>query len=356
MERVWQMDTLCAMAVQPPILKKINVQKPANDITAGKPGLAGKPVIHAENLTKQFGDEVAVNGATFDVQPGTIMGFIGPSGSGKTTLVRLLTGVLTPSAGKAIVLGRQPIHFNQATREKIGYMPQLFVLYPQLTVWENLNFAASIYGMGLRRGNRLKNVLDFVELYEHRGKRTRDTSGGMQRRLSLAATLVHEPSLIFLDEPTAGIDPVLRRKFWDHFRALRDEGRTLFVTTQYVGEAAFCDYVGVMANGRVLMVEPPEELRRRAYGGDMIDVTTSMPFNRSLLTAMRQLPFVVGSVDAVSSTHIRLTVDDDSTALPALVDWCRDQDLEVQSIEPYVPPYDDVFVELVKDQSNEEGA
>jgi ABC-2 type transport system ATP-binding protein len=123
-----------------------------------------------------------------------------------------------------------------------------------------------------------------------------------------------------------------------------------------VGEAAFCDYVGVMANGRVLMVEPPEELRRRAYGGDMIDVTTSMPFNRSLLTAMRQLPFVVGSVDAVSSTHIRLTVDDDSTALPALVDWCRDQDLEVQSIEPYVPPYDDVFVELVKDQSNEEGA
>jgi ABC-2 type transport system ATP-binding protein len=337
------------------MLNKINVPANTHGSTNGKAAGAGQPVIHTDNLSKQFGDEAAVNGATFDVQPGTIMGFIGPSGSGKTTLVRLLTGVLTPSAGKATVLGRQPIHFKQATREKIGYMPQLFVLYPQLTVWENLNFAASIYGMGFRRGKRLKEILEFVELYEHRGKRARDISGGMQRRLSLAATLVHEPSLIFLDEPTAGIDPVLRRKFWDHFRALRDEGRTLFITTQYVGEAAYCDFVGVMANGRVLMVEPPEELRRRAYGGDMVDVTTVSPVNRAALSAMRQLPFVVGAVDALSSTHIRLTVDDDSTALPALMDWCREQEMDVQSIEPHVPAYDDVFVELVKDHSSHGG-
>lgn len=315
-----------------------------------------RPVIRVDNLTKQFGDEVAVNGVTFDVQPGTIFGFIGPSGCGKTTLVRLLTGVLTPSAGKATVLGRQPIHFNQSTREKIGYMPQLFVLYPQLTVWENLNFAASIYGMGLRRGKRLKEVLEFVELYEHRSKRTRDISGGMQRRLSLAATLVHDPDLIFLDEPTAGIDPVLRRKFWDHFRALRDEGRTLFITTQYVGEAAYCDYVGVMANGRVLMVEQPEALRRRAYGGDVIDINLTMPFDQQVLSALQDLPFVHGHVEAMSRTQLRLIVEDDSTATPALMDWLRDQRLEVQSIEPFQPPYDDVFVELVKDQPVEEGS
>lgn len=160
-----------------------------------------QPVIRIDHLTKKFGDEVAVNEATFDVPAGTIFGFIGPSGSGKTTLVRLLTGVLTPSAGKAVVLGREPIHFKQATREQIGYMPQLFVLYPQLTVWENLNFAASIYGMGFRRGKRLKDVLEFVELYEHRRKRVRDISGGMQRRLSLAATLVHNPALIFWMNP-----------------------------------------------------------------------------------------------------------------------------------------------------------
>jgi ABC-2 type transport system ATP-binding protein len=339
------------MAVQPQTLHKIDVQHNSN----GKASQAGKPVIHADNLTKQFGEEVAVNGATFNVQPGTIFGFIGPSGSGKTTLVRLLTGVLTPTAGKAMVLGRQPIHFNQATREKIGYMPQLFVLYPQLTVWENLNFAASIYGMGFRRGKRLKEVLEFVELYEHRSKRARDISGGMQRRLSLAATLVHSPTLIFLDEPTAGIDPVLRRKFWDHFRAMREEGCTLFITTQYVGEAAYCDYVGVMASGKVLMVEQPEALRRRAYGGDVVDITMSQPFNRAMLTAMRQLPFVHGKVDALSSTQVRLIVDDDSTATPALMDWCRNQGLEVQSIEPFLPPYDDVFVELVKDHGQGEG-
>jgi len=341
------------MVAQPATLRKIDVHQNKN----GKADIAAlQPVIHADNLTKQFGDEVAVNGATFDVPAGTIFGFIGPSGSGKTTLVRLFTGVLTPSAGKAMVLGRQPIHFNQSTRERIGYMPQLFVLYPQLTVWENLNFAASIYGMGLRRGNRLKEVLEFVELYEHRSKRARDISGGMQRRLSLAATLVHNPSLLFLDEPTAGIDPVLRRKFWDHFRALRDEGRTLFITTQYVGEAAYCDYVGVMANGRVLMVEQPEALRRRAYGGDVVDVNMSAPFDRALLNAMRQLPFVRGNVEALSDTQVRLTVDDASTATPALMDWCRDRGLEVQSIEPFLPPYDDVFVELVKDQPKEEGA
>lgn len=341
------------MAVHTPTLQQIDVHADRNRKPAS---LASQPAIHAQNLTKQFGAEVAVNGATFDVQPGTIMGFIGPSGSGKTTLVRLLTGVLTPSTGKATVLGREPIHFNQATREKIGYMPQLFVLYPQLTVWENLNFAASIYGMGFRRGKRLKNVLEFVELYEHRSKRARDISGGMQRRLSLAATLVHDPRLIFLDEPTAGIDPVLRRKFWDHFRALRDEGRTLFITTQYVGEAAYCDYVGVMANGRVLMVEPPDQLRRRAFGGDVVDITFAVPFSHATLAAMQQLPCVHGDAVAVSSTQVRLIVDEGSTATPALMDWCREQGLEVQSIEPFLPPYDDVFVELVKDQDKGEGA
>jgi ABC-2 type transport system ATP-binding protein len=351
MERAPKLDTLCWMAVQTPTLQEIDVHPNKNGKAAS---LTAQPAIRVNNLTKKFGDEAAVNDATFDVAAGSIFGFIGPSGSGKTTLVRLLTGVLTPSAGKAVVLGREPIHFNQSTRGKIGYMPQLFVLYPQLTVWENLNFAASIYGMGFRRGKRLKDVLEFVELYEHRSKRTRDISGGMQRRLSLAATLVHDPALLFLDEPTAGIDPVLRRKFWDHFRALRDEGRTLFITTQYVGEAAYCDRVGVMANGRVLMVEPPEQLRRRAYGGDVVDITLTAPFNRATLSDMKQLPFVRGNVEALSSTQMRLTVDEASTATPALMDWCRDHGLEIQSIEPFLPPYDDVFVELVKDQAKEE--
>ena len=311
-------------------------------------------IIRAENLTKQFGDEYAVNGATFEVGRGKIFGFIGPSGSGKTTLVRLLTGALAPTAGDASVLSKRPRQFNRRTREQIGYMPQLFVLYPELTVWENLNFAASIYGMGLRRGKRLRRVLDFVELYEHRGKLARNISGGMQRRLSLAATLVHDPQLIFLDEPTAGIDPVLRRKFWDHFKALQDEGRTLFITTQYVGEAAYCDVVGVMALGRVLMVETPEGLRRRAYGGDVVDIQTVEPLPQHAWLAVQKLPFVIGRVTRRSDRDTRLIVEDASTAVPALLEWCKQQNLAVERIEQYFPPYDDVFVELVKDQVKDE--
>jgi ABC-2 type transport system ATP-binding protein len=311
-------------------------------------------VIRATNLTKQFGDEFAVNDATFEVPRGAIFGFIGPSGSGKTTMVRLLTGIINPTAGDAVVLGRHPKQFNQSLREKIGYMPQLFVLYPELTVWENLNFTASIYGMGFRRNWRLKEVLDFVELYEHRGKIARQISGGMQRRLSLAATLIHNPQLLFLDEPTAGIDPVLRRKFWDHFRALQSQGRTLFVTTQYVGEAAYCDYVGVMAQGRLLMVETPDGLRRRAYGGDIVDLRTKQPLGYGDWSALRKLPFVAGPVYRQSDTETRIRVQDAASAIPDLMTWTKDHNIDVETVEEYLPPFDDVFVELVKGQEKEE--
>src|SRR5512143_3902094 len=165
-------------------------------------------VISAKNLTKKFGDETAVQDVSFHVPRASIFGFIGPSGSGKTTTVRLLTGVYTPSDGQVMVFDRNPAKFSQRERARIGYMPQLFVLYPNLTVWENLNFAASLYGMSLFRGKRLQRALTFVELDEHRSKLARNISGGMLRRLSLAATLVHDPELLFLDEPTAGIDPV----------------------------------------------------------------------------------------------------------------------------------------------------
>ena len=285
----------------------------------------GKPeiVIQARGLTKQFQQEIAVEEVTFDIPRGKIFGFIGPSGCGKTTTVRLLTGIYKPTAGEAMVLGRRPAEFTRSVRAKIGYMPQLFVLYPNLSVWQNLNFAASIYGVSLRRNLRLKQALDFVELGEHSSKLIRQISGGMQRRLSLAATLVHDPEILFLDEPTAGIDPVLRRKFWDHFKELQNEGRTLFVTTQYVGEAAYCDYVGVMAGGRLLMVETPAELRRRAFGGEVIDLRTNEQLTADHLQYIRDLPFVRGEVKRLDETSLRLIVDKASTAIPALMACCQ---------------------------------
>jgi ABC-2 type transport system ATP-binding protein len=309
---------------------------------------AAGTIIHAAGLTKQFGNEIAVEDVSFEVPNGAIFGYVGPSGSGKTTTLRLLTGIYTPSAGKATVLGHEPRRFNRRTRQQIGYMPQLFVLYPDLTVWENLNFAASIYGMGLRRRHRLNEVLDFVELMEHRDKPARQISGGMQRRLSLAATLVHDPKLIFLDEPTAGIDPVLRRKFWDHFKHLQQAGRTLFITTQYVSETAYCDLVGVMADRHLLMVDTPTGLRHRAYGGDMVDLRTVDRADFSAVSSLRQLPFVRHVQRGDADNGVRLVVDEAGTAIPSLIEWCRTHGVAVEAIEEYVPPFDDVFVELVR--------
>ncbi len=303
-------------------------------------------VIHTDELTKKFNHEPAVQDVTLDVPRGQIFGFIGPSGSGKTTTVRMLTGILEPTSGKAVVLGRSPAKFDERTREKIGYMPQLFALYPDLTVWENMNFAASIYGMGWFRGKRLRQVLDFVELYGDRGKLAHNLSGGMQRRLSLAATLVHDPVLIFLDEPTTGIDPILREKFWEHFRSLRDEGRTLFVTTQYVGEAAQCDYIGVLDQGRLLTVDTPEGLRRQALGGEVVELQTLERIDYNHLQLLRRLPFV-HNITRQGDQELRLVVDEASTAIPALLEWAKQQKLSIASIQQYLPPFDEVFVELV---------
>jgi len=313
--------------------------------------------VEASRLTKQFGDEIAVNELSFQVPKGTIFGFIGPSGSGKTTTIRLLTGIYSPTEGEVVVLGSPPNKFSPFMRGKIGYMPQLFVLYPDLSVWENLNFSASLYGQALfGRKKQLKSVLEFVELYPHRNKLVRNISGGMQRRLSLASTLVHRPELIFLDEPTGGIDPVLRRKIWDHFRELREHGRTLFVTTQYVGEAAYCDYVGVMANGRLLIVATPEELRRRAFGGDVIDLQTGEDISWNHIAQLQKLPFVRGRISLLPGRTYRLTVDNASTALPELIQWGQERNINVESTKEYIPPFDDVFVALVQNLGDENGS
>ncbi len=312
------------------------------------------PVIQAEKLTKQFGEEYAVRDVTFHVPEGKIFGFIGPSGSGKTTIVRLITGIYAPTSGNATILGMSPKYFPQNLRQKVGYMPQLFALYPDLTVRENLNFSASLYGMGLFRRKKVNEMLNFVELKEHDHKRTSTISGGMQRRLSLACTLIHKPDIIFLDEPTAGIDPVLRRKFWDYFKMLHEQGRTLFVTTQYVSEAAYCDLVGLMAKGKLLMVETPEGLRHRAFGGDVVDLHVRNSGGIDIPGRLKQFPFLVGDPKRLNDGGHRMVVREAKPAIPALMEWCSQNQIEVQSVEEYLPPYDDVFVALVKDQEDPE--
>jgi ABC-2 type transport system ATP-binding protein len=306
-------------------------------------------VVQTHELSKSFADEPAVSNVSLQVPQGSIFGFIGPSGSGKTTTIRLLLGVYAPTSGEALVLGRRPEEFTLNEKEQIGYMPQLFVLYPDLTVWENLNFAASLYGYPLRRHRRLTELLELVELKGHERKLVRHISGGMQRRLSLAAALVHEPHLLFLDEPTAGIDPVLRRKFWDYFTTLKEDGHTIFITTQYVGEAAHCDYVAVLAEGRLLAVDTPEGLRRRTMGGDIIHMRTVEYLSPASLDELRQESFV-RAVRRLPEQQVEVVVAEASESLPKLVAWCQEHGVEIETVNEYQPSYDDVFVKFIQEE------
>ena len=304
--------------------------------------------IRTHELTKSFGGEIAVNKVTMDIPEGAILGFIGPSGSGKTTTVRLLMGLYEPDSGEASVLGVRPSQFTRQDRERIGYLPQLFVLYPDLTVWENMNFAASLYGVSFWRVKLLNQLLDLVELREDKHKLVRQISGGMQRRLSLAATLVHDPDLLFLDEPTAGIDPILRKKFWDYFKTLQENGHTLFVTTQYVSEAAYCDFVGVMSEGRLLTVNTPQGLRREAYGGDIVKMGSTERIDYNFRQQVQNLPDLKTRILTANDYEMQLLVDDAATATPYLLEYFRDRNKAINSIESYFPSYDDVFVKLIE--------
>ena len=310
-------------------------------------------IVQSDQLTKKFGQEIGVEDLALNIPRGTIFGFIGPSGCGKTTTVRLLLGIYQPTSGKAEVFGHRPHRFSQEDRMRIGYMPQLFMLQPGLTVWQNLSFVASLYGMGLRRRGRLRQLLDLVELSGQERKRARELSGGMQRRLSLAAALVHDPELIFLDEPTAGIDPVLRRKFWDHFQELKAQGHTLFITTQYVGEAAYCDYVGVMSDGQLLMVETPEDLKKIGMEGEVIELHFDGFLSQNKLELLRQQPFISqGRLHMLDNLSLQLIVNDAGEALPELLRWCEQNEVAVQEAQKLEPSFDDVFVQVIERHRN----
>jgi ABC-2 type transport system ATP-binding protein len=304
-------------------------------------------------LSKAFGGHLAVDGLDLAVGRGIIFGLIGPSGCGKTTTIRMLTGVYQRTSGEAAVLGDDPAHFSRRTRSRIGYMLQQPALYPDLSVMESLRFTRSIYGLSPFRGRIIRDALDFVELTEHRRKRVGDLSGGMQRRLSLASTLLHDPDLIFLDEPTAGVDPVLRLKFWEHFAALREQGRTLFVTTQYVSEAAHCDCIALMKGGQLLALDTPKGLRRLAFGGEMLDVTIDRRVEDEMIAGVQRLG-PTQSVQRAGERELRVTVLEASTAIPRIVQYFRDREVDTLSIDEYLPPFDDVFVQLIAQEEERE--
>jgi ABC-2 type transport system ATP-binding protein len=300
-----------------------------------------------------FGDVVGVDDLNFEVYEGEIFGFIGPSGSGKTTAMRLINGIYTPTSGEVRLLGTNPAKSTRALHEEFGYMPQQFVLYPNLTVYENLNFMAGVHGIGWReRVPQINRLLDFVELTAARGQLAENISGGMQRRLELAASLIHNPGILFADEPTAGIDPVLRGKFWEEFRRLRDTGRTLFVTTQYVGESEYCDRVGVIRKGKIIAVATPLELRRMAMHGDIVELESANLTPDTIKLLLTQ-PYVVTQGGrplyewVTPPSCIRVHVNDAGDTIPLMLSTLDNAGVAVNSLQEFRPTFDDVFIQLM---------
>jgi ABC-2 type transport system ATP-binding protein len=311
------------------------------------------PIIAARDLSRAFDGRTVVDGLTFEVPAGTILGVIGPSGSGKTTTVRMLTGTLGRTKGEVEVLGEDPRRFSRRARGRIAYMPQLFSLYEDLSAQENVGFVAALYGIGpLKRRRLIRRALEVVDLTDARHRLARDLSGGMQRRLELACALVHSPDVLFVDEPTAGIDPMLRQAIWDELRTLRNEGRTLLVTTQYVAEAEYCDRVALIADGELVALDTPDDLRKLVFGGEVLEVTTERAVDPEALAGVSG----VTGVRQPAARQLFVTTDDAATTTPQIIETLRRAGIGVVGLEEHQPTFDEVFTGLVEQRRAEREA
>jgi ABC-2 type transport system ATP-binding protein len=299
-------------------------------------------VITAEGLSKHFGAVAAVDGVSFQVRPGEIFGLLGPDGAGKTTLFRMLAAVLEPSAGTARVAGIDVRTGGDRLKSGIGYMPQAFSLYGDLTVMENLRFVAEVYGVPREEiAPRLERLLHFSRLDRFTGRLTEHLSGGMRQKLALAATLLHEPDVLLLDEPTTGVDPVSRREFWQILYDLNTQGKTVVVATPYMDEAERCSRVALMHQGRILTVETPAGLRA-GFPGTIVEVIAAP--RRDALAALRAMPAVTQATVFGHALHV--VVPDESSGTQ-VIDALRATGVRVEQARPIPPSLEDVFVSLM---------
>jgi ABC-2 type transport system ATP-binding protein len=307
--------------------------------------MADEFVIRAESVSKHFGHIWAVRNLTLSIPQGEIFCLLGPSGSGKTTTIRMMLGVYMPDGGILTVFGQPVQAIEKALHCRIGYMPQFFVLYPTLSIQENLNFVGMLYGLGFKhRRRRIHELLDFLELWPHRKKLANRISGGMRRRLALAAALIHKPDLLFLDEPTAGIDPILRSKLWQEFHRLNEAGTTLVITTQYVGEAEYGDQVAILSAGELAALGSPHELRQRALGGESIEIHTTgeKGFTGDLMHALYECSCMI-KAESPRYDLLRLTVADSASALPEVMAILQQHEVVVKTVESVIPSFDEAF-------------
>jgi len=302
-------------------------------------------LVETFDLTKRFGGLTAVDHLNLKIRRGEVFGFLGPNGAGKTTTIRMLCGLLTPSEGYAIVAGFDVTKFPEKVKERIGYMPQRFSLYDDLTLHENLDFFGGIYRIPAKqRRARVKRVLEIVQLDDFENKLAGELSGGLKQRLALACSLVHEPELLILDEPTAGIDPPLRKAFWRYFRDLNKEGVTLFINTHYMDEAELCDRLGLINKGRLIALDTSKNLKKAMVGGELVELIPSeVEKAHSILKGFAKIRRM-----EVKEKRLLLYVDDAASSIPKITALLRENRVEVSSVQTIEPSLEDVFIELVK--------
>jgi ABC-type multidrug transport system ATPase subunit len=304
------------------------------------------PAIVTENLTRRFGKFTAVNRVNFTVERGEVFGFLGPNGSGKTTVIKMLTGILPLSEGKAFVDGIDVSADPEGVRHRIGYMSQKFSLYDDLTVAENLRFYGKAYGLRKRElEDKIQEMIERNALGPYVDRQAGRLSGGWKQRLALGCALLHDPTILYLDEPTAGIDPVARRKLWDLLFELSGQGITFFVTTHYMDEAERCSHLAYIYYGRLIADGTPDSLRTlpeiTPAGSQRFEISTGNV--TSALRNARALPFVKSATIFGRSIHALV---EDSMTQPELEKELRDGGIEVEEVRALLPSLEDVFVEL----------
>src|SRR5713101_958448 len=302
--------------------------------------------IVAENLVRRFGDFTAVDGLSFTVEQGEVFGFLGPNGSGKTTVIKMLTGLLPLSGGEAQVDGLNVRTHSDEVRERIGYMSQKFSLYDDLTVSENLLFYARVYGLAKnRQQKRIGEIVEMNGLDLYLDRQAGKLSGGWKQRLALGCALLHEPRILFLDEPTAGIDPVARRQLWDLLFELSGHGITFFVTTHYMDEAERCNHVAYIYFGKIIADGTPNSLRElpevQPHGTLRVEITT--PEVTRELRFARKIPGIRSATIFGQSIHALI---EDHFDLDDLREQLLKNGIAVAEIRPLSPSLEDVFVEL----------
>ncbi len=315
--------------------------------------MAGRVNHHAVEtveLTKQFDSFTAVDRVSFTVRRGEIFGFLGPNGAGKTTTIRMLLGLIAPTAGQATVLGFDIIRQVPEIQQRIGYMSQRFSLYNDLTVVENLNFFGGVYGVrGERLARRKAYVLHMAGLKGRERELTKNLAGGWRQRLALGCAILHEPEMLFLDEPTAGVDPISRREFWDLLYALSDEGWTIFVTTHYMDEAEHCHRLAFIQRGRLVALGSPQEIKAQKMRGQVLEVDCTAP--EVAMGALRE----TGLFQEVSlyGALIHLVAEGVEAYRPQIEQALQEAGIGIRSMQVIAPSLEDVFIASVRERDTQ---